>query len=57
MFGVSIRSMLMALFVDRGAGETGAASETVLASARALSTEGSRLRVEVDKFLTMVRAG
>ena len=43
--------------VDRGAGETGAASETVFASARALSSEGSRLKVEVDKFLTMVRAG
>jgi methyl-accepting chemotaxis protein len=42
--------------VDRGAGETGAASETVFASARALSSEGSRLKVEVDKFLAMVRA-
>jgi methyl-accepting chemotaxis protein len=42
--------------VDKGAGETGSASEVVFASARALSSEGSRLRVEVDRFLTMVRA-
>jgi methyl-accepting chemotaxis protein len=43
--------------VDRGAGETGSASAVVLASAQALSSQGSRLRVEVDKFLAMVRAG
>jgi methyl-accepting chemotaxis protein len=42
--------------VDRGAGETGSASAMVFASARALSSEGSRLKVEVDKFLTTVCA-
>jgi methyl-accepting chemotaxis protein len=42
--------------VNRGAGETGAASAQVLASARSLADEGNRLRLEVDKFLATVRA-
>lgn len=42
--------------VNRGAGETGAASAQVLASAQSLSSEGNRLRLEVDKFLATVRA-
>jgi methyl-accepting chemotaxis protein len=42
--------------VNRGAGETGSASAQVLASARSLADEGSRLRLEVDKFLATVRA-
>jgi methyl-accepting chemotaxis protein len=42
--------------VNKGAGETGSASSQVLSSAQALSTEGNRLRLEVDKFLVTVRA-
>jgi methyl-accepting chemotaxis protein len=42
--------------VNRGAGETGSCSAQVLSSAQSLSEEGSRLRTEVDKLLTMVRA-
>jgi methyl-accepting chemotaxis protein len=42
--------------VNRGASETGSASSQVLASARALAREGNRLKVEVDQFLTTVRA-
>jgi methyl-accepting chemotaxis protein len=42
--------------VDRGAGETGSASTQVLASAQSLSGESSRLKLEVDKFLSTVRA-
>jgi methyl-accepting chemotaxis protein len=42
--------------VDRGATETGSASGQVLASARALSSEGNRLKTEVSKFLSTVRA-
>ena len=42
--------------VDRGAGETGAASAQVLSSARLLSSESSRLKVEVERFLGTVRA-
>src|SRR5262249_28726636 len=42
--------------VNRGAGETGSASPQVLSSAQCLAQEGARLRLEVDKFLTMVRA-
>jgi methyl-accepting chemotaxis protein len=42
--------------VDRGAGETGAASAQVLSSARSLATESSRLKLEVEKFLTTVRS-
>jgi methyl-accepting chemotaxis protein len=42
--------------VSKGAGETGSASAQVLASARSLSGEGSRLKAEVEKFLATVRA-
>jgi methyl-accepting chemotaxis protein len=42
--------------VNHGAGETGAASAQVLSSAQSLSSESSRLRLEVDKFLSTVRA-
>jgi methyl-accepting chemotaxis protein len=42
--------------VNKGAAETGSASGLVLASARALSAEGGKLKIEVDKFLTTVRA-
>jgi methyl-accepting chemotaxis protein len=42
--------------VNRGAGETGAASAQVLSSAQSLSSESGRLRLEVDKFLSTVRA-
>jgi methyl-accepting chemotaxis protein len=42
--------------VNRGAGETGSASSQVLASAKSLSTESNRLKLEVDKFLKSVRA-
>jgi methyl-accepting chemotaxis protein len=41
--------------VNRGAGETGSASAQVMSSAQSLAHEGSRLRTEVDKLLTMVR--
>jgi methyl-accepting chemotaxis protein len=42
--------------VNRGAGETGSASSQVLASAQSLSSESNHLKLEVDKFLTTVRA-
>jgi methyl-accepting chemotaxis protein len=42
--------------VNRGAGETGAASAQVLSSAQSLSGESNRLKLEVDKFLSTVRA-
>jgi methyl-accepting chemotaxis protein len=42
--------------VNRGASETGSASSQVLSSARSLSTESNHLKLEVDKFLTTVRA-
>jgi methyl-accepting chemotaxis protein len=42
--------------VNRGAGETGTASAHVLSSARALSGESHRLKREVEKFLSTVRA-
>ncbi|MGP0092213.1 MAG: methyl-accepting chemotaxis protein [Xanthobacteraceae bacterium] len=42
--------------VNKGAGETGSASSHVLSSAQALSAEGNKLKVEVDKFLQTVRA-
>jgi methyl-accepting chemotaxis protein len=42
--------------VNKGAGETGSASSQVLASAQALSRQGNNLKLEVDKFLTTVRA-
>jgi methyl-accepting chemotaxis protein len=42
--------------VSRGAGETGSASGQVLSSARTISAESVRLRTEVERFLTTVRA-
>jgi methyl-accepting chemotaxis protein len=42
--------------VSRGASETGSASNQVLASARSLSAEGNKLKIEIDRFLTTVRA-
>jgi methyl-accepting chemotaxis protein len=42
--------------VNRGAAETGSASSQVFSSAEALSAEGSKLKLEVDKFLATVRA-
>jgi methyl-accepting chemotaxis protein len=42
--------------VNRGAGETGAASSQVLVSAQSLSNESNHLKVEVERFLSTVRA-
>jgi methyl-accepting chemotaxis protein len=42
--------------VNRGATETGSASSQVLASAQSLSSESNHLKLEVDKFLSTVRA-
>jgi methyl-accepting chemotaxis protein len=42
--------------VSKGASETGSASSQVLSSARELSGQGNKLKLEVDKFLTTVRA-
>ncbi len=42
--------------VNRGASETGTASSRVLGSAQSLARESGRLKVEVEKFLEMVRA-
>ena len=42
--------------VNRGASETGSASSQVLASARSLSAQGNKLKIEIDRFLTTVRA-
>jgi len=42
--------------VNRGASETGSASSQVLASAQSLSSESNHLKLEVDKFLSNVRA-
>ena len=42
--------------VNKGAAETGSASAQVLSSAQQLSTQGNKLKLEVDKFLTTVRA-
>ncbi len=42
--------------VNRGATETGSASEKVLSSARNLSTESTRLREELDRFMANIRA-
>jgi methyl-accepting chemotaxis protein len=42
--------------VNRGANETGSASSQVLSSAQSLSSESNRLKLEVQKFLTTVRA-
>jgi methyl-accepting chemotaxis protein len=44
------------LEVNRGAAETGSASGNVLDSARTLSTESTRLREELDRFMTNIRA-
>ena len=42
--------------VNRAAGETGAASGRVLASAQVLSSEGSKFKEAVEQFLATVRA-
>jgi len=42
--------------VNRGATETGTASEEVLNSAKALSSESTRLRAELDRFMQNIRA-
>ena len=42
--------------VNRGASETGSASSQVLGSARSLSNESNRLKLEMVKFLETVRA-
>jgi methyl-accepting chemotaxis protein len=42
--------------VNRGATETGSASEEVLNSARSLSSESARLREELDRFMANIRA-
>jgi methyl-accepting chemotaxis protein len=42
--------------VGRGAAETGSASSQVLASAQSLANESNRLKLEMGKFLTTVRA-
>ncbi len=42
--------------VQRGATETGTASSQVLSAAQMLSNDSSRLKTEVNKFLTNVRA-
>ena len=42
--------------VQRGASETGSASSQVLSAAQTLSTDSSRLKQEVSKFLASVRA-
>ena len=42
--------------VNTGAAETGTASSQVLSSAQSLSNESNHLKVEVEKFLSTVRA-
>ena len=42
--------------VNRGAAETGSASANVLESARMLSAESTRLREELNRFMTNIRA-
>ena len=42
--------------VQRGAGETGSASSQVLSAAQSLSRDSNRLKLEVGKFLSTVRA-
>ncbi|MEH2482320.1 methyl-accepting chemotaxis protein [Nitrobacteraceae bacterium AZCC 2146] len=42
--------------VQRGASETGSASSHVLSSAQMLSSDSAKLKMEVEKFLTAVRA-
>jgi len=44
------------LKVNRGATETGEASEEVLSSAKTLSVESTRLRAELDRFMANIRA-
>jgi methyl-accepting chemotaxis protein len=44
------------LEVNRGAAETGSASGDVLESARTLSSESTRLREELDRFMANIRA-
>jgi len=44
------------LEVNRGATETGSASGEVLSSAKALSSESTRLRAELDRFMQNIRA-
>jgi methyl-accepting chemotaxis protein len=44
------------LEVNRGATKTGSASEEVLNSARTLSSESTRLRAELDRFMANIRA-
>jgi len=44
------------MHVNRGATETGSASEEVLNSAKSLSTESTRLREELDRFMANIRA-
>jgi hypothetical protein len=42
--------------VNRGAAETGSASANVLDAARSLSAESSRLREELNRFMSNIRA-
>jgi methyl-accepting chemotaxis protein len=42
--------------VNRGATETGSASGEVLSSAKVLSSESTRLKAELDRFMTNIRA-
>ena len=42
--------------VNRGAADTGSASEKLLGSAQNLSSESTRLRQELDRFMRTVRA-
>jgi methyl-accepting chemotaxis protein len=42
--------------VQRGSSETGSASSQVLSSAKSLSNDSNRLKLEVDRFLNSVRA-
>jgi methyl-accepting chemotaxis protein len=42
--------------VNRGAAETGSASGRVLSAAQSLSTDSTRLKRELDEFLTTIRA-
>jgi methyl-accepting chemotaxis protein len=44
------------LEVNRGATETGSASEEVLRSAKSLSSESARLREELNRFMANIRA-
>jgi methyl-accepting chemotaxis protein len=44
------------LEVNRGAAETGSASANVLEAARSLSSESTRLREELDRFMANIRA-